>query len=90
MRRGLLLGAALGVINAGAVVLLSWVTRRRGDFGWYSYTPMPRRYADYAPTGNVVNGWAAVALVVGVLIAVNVVLVTAYFLVRRRTSRAAR
>lgn len=84
MRRGVLLGAALGVINAGVVVLLDWALRRRGDFGWYSYTPMPQRYSDYLPPQHVVRGWAAVAVVVGVLVVVNAAVVAAYAVMKGR------
>lgn len=84
MRRGLLLGAALGVINAGVVVLFEWTLRRQGDFGWYSYSPMPRRYADYLAPQHRLSGWAAAALVTVVLVAVNMLVVAAYLLIRRR------
>jgi heme/copper-type cytochrome/quinol oxidase subunit 1 len=76
----------LGVVNTGAVVALEWALRRRGDFGWYSYTPMPRRYADYLPSQHVVSGWAAIGVVAGVLVAVNVVIAVGYVLARRRTT----
>jgi heme/copper-type cytochrome/quinol oxidase subunit 1 len=89
MRRGLLLGAALGVTNAGAVLLLAWALHRSGDFGWYSYSPMPRRYADYLTSSPspVVSGWAAIGLIAAVLIALNMVLVATYMLVRKRRAR---
>ena len=83
-----LLGAALGAFNTGAVVALEWALRRRGDFGWYSYSPMPRRYPDYLPAQHVVNGWAAVAVVAGVLIAVNILILAAYLIVIRRSLNA--
>ena len=84
VRRGLLAGAALGVMNAGVVVLLDWVLRRRGDFGWYSYSPMPRRYADYLPAPHVVSGWAAAAVFAGVLVALNMIVAAGYVIMRRR------
>jgi heme/copper-type cytochrome/quinol oxidase subunit 1 len=87
VRRGLLVGAAFGVVNTAVVVALDRALRRGGDFGWYSYSPMPRRYADYLPHQHVVNGWAAIGLVAGVLVVVNAVLVgTCAAVVRRRTA----
>ena len=84
MRRGLLLGAATGVVDAVVVLLLDWALRDRGDVGWVSYSPMPARYADYLRPRHVVNGWAAVAVVLAALVVVNMVLVAAYVLLRRR------
>lgn len=76
----------LGVIDAGVVVLLDRALRKRGDFGWYSYSPMPRRYADYLAPEHVLSGWAAVGVVAGALISVNAIAVAAYLLIRRRAS----
>ena len=84
VRRGLLLGGALGIVNTGVVLALEWALQRRGDFGWYSYSPMPRRYSGYLPAQHVVSGWAAVGLFAGVLVLVNAVLVMACLLVLRR------
>jgi heme/copper-type cytochrome/quinol oxidase subunit 1 len=83
LRRGLLLGVVLGAVNSGAVLLAGWALERHGDYGWYSYSPMPRRYADYLPASQPVTGWSAVALLVGVLVVVNVLATAAYVLVRR-------
>lgn len=88
MRRGLLLGGALGVINTAVVVLLEWAMRRRGDFGWSGYAPAPR-YADYLPAPHVVSGWSAVALVAAVLVGVNVLVLVADAAIRRRRSAIA-
>ena len=89
VRRELLLSAALGATNTGVVVALDWLLRRRSDFGWYSYSPMPRRHADYLPTQHVLSGWAAVGIVAAVLVAVNMVIAAAYAVIRHRKTAAA-
>jgi heme/copper-type cytochrome/quinol oxidase subunit 1 len=50
---------------------------------------MPRRYADYLTSSPspVVSGWAAIGLIAAVLIALNMVLVATYMLVRKRRAR---
>jgi hypothetical protein len=83
MRRGLLLGATLGIVNASVVVLLDWALRRRRDLGWFSYPSSPRRYADYLPRPHVVSGWAAVAVITCALIAVNMLVAVGYVFVSR-------
>jgi heme/copper-type cytochrome/quinol oxidase subunit 1 len=57
------------------------------DFGWYAYSPMPRRYADYLPSSGV-HGWSAVAVVIGVLVVVNAAVVCVYVLVQKRRRHA--
>jgi hypothetical protein len=84
MRSGLLLGVALGAVNTAVVVLLDWALRKRSDFGWFAYSPMHGRYADYLPPQHVVTGWAAVAVVAGVLIVLNMAMAAGYVVVRRR------
>jgi heme/copper-type cytochrome/quinol oxidase subunit 1 len=69
------------------VLALAWLFRGPSEFGWYSYSPMPRRYSDYLPADHAVSGWAAVVTVVAALVAVNVVAALGYTLLRRRTSR---
>ena len=83
MRRGLLLGVALGITNNAVVLLISWLFRPPSTYGFYSYSPMPERYADYLPSSHQVRGWAAVALVAGVLVAVNVALVAGFVATQR-------
>ena len=83
MRRGVLLGAGLGLPNAGTVLLLPWLIDQPRDFGWYAYSPMPRRYADYLPNSGV-HGWSAVAVVFAVLVVFNAAAVGAYVLVQKR------
>jgi MFS-type transporter involved in bile tolerance (Atg22 family) len=83
MRRGLLFGVVLGVVNAASVVLLGRVLGPGSDFRGYSNTPMPPRYTDYLATAQGVTGVTAVGLLVAVLLGVNTVLVVGYLLFRR-------
>jgi heme/copper-type cytochrome/quinol oxidase subunit 1 len=87
MRRGLLAGVALGATNAAAVLVLAWLFRGPSEFGWYAYSPMPRRYSDYLPADHAVSSWATVLTVVAVLVAVNVAAAVGYTLLRGRKSR---
>lgn len=75
---------ALGAINSGVVILLERLLRKNADFGWFSYAPLNRQYADYLPPQHLIHGWPAVALVCGALVLVNVVVATAYAAVTRR------
>ena len=84
MRRGVLLGATLGVLNAAVMLVLGRALGRGGDYGWYSYSPMPRRYADYLPPDHIVNGRAALAVVLVVLAVVDSILLVAYLKVHER------
>jgi heme/copper-type cytochrome/quinol oxidase subunit 1 len=90
MRRGLLLGAVLGIVNTAVVLLISWMFRPPTTYGFYSYSPMPKRYSDYLPPSHQVTGWASIALVAGVLVAVNIALGAVYVAIRqlRRRRRA--
>ena len=89
MRRGLLLGAALGVVDAGVVVLLDWALRRHGnfDYGWYAYSPLTDRTAVVVTPDHVVNRWFAFVIVIGALVVVNCALAAGYVLVQRRAYR---
>jgi hypothetical protein len=67
----LLLGSVIGLLNAGLAVLLAWwFGRRPAEFGWYSYTPMPRRYADYLPASST-PGWKIAVVVLASFLIVN-------------------
>ena len=87
MRRGLLLGATLGVINVSVMLAMDRMVGRSGEVGWYSYSPMPRRYSDYLPPDHIVNGRVALALVLAVLIVVNSIAVMAYLKAHDRVRR---
>src|SRR5436190_23899011 len=87
VRRGLLLGSVIGLLNAGLAILLAWwFGRRPAEFGWYSYTPMPRRYADYLPASSAPS-WQIAVVVLAVFLIVNTAAAAAvvYF---RRSQRA--
>ena len=86
MRRGIWLGAALGLLNASVVLLLARTLGRSGEFGWYAYSPMPARYSDLP--GTQLTGWALAAVVIGVLVVVNVLATMGYWLLRRRRERS--
>ena len=88
MRRGLVIGTVIGLLNAGLAVLLAWwFGRRPAEFGWYSYTPMPRRYADYLPASPT-PGWKIAVVLLASFLIVNTAAAAAvlYF---RRSQRAA-
>lgn len=84
VRRGLMLGSVVGLLNAGVAILLAWVFGRRpGEFGWYSYTPMPRRYADYAPLPTT-PGWKIGLVLVAVFLFLNMAIAAVVLVVSRR------
>lgn len=86
MRRGLLLGSAVGAVNGGLGLLLAWwFGRRSGDFGWYSYSPMPRRYADYWPAATT-PGWEIALVVLASFLIVNTAAAAAIVYWRRRAA----
>ena len=85
MKKGLLLGATLGVINPAVMLVLDRMLGRGGDFGWYAYSPMPRLYADYQPPDHIVNGRLALAVALAVLGVVNSILVVAFLKVHERS-----
>ena len=87
VRPGLLMGASLGVINVSLMLAMDRMLGRSGDVGWYSYSPMTRRYSDYLPPDHIVNGRLALALVLAVLVVVNSVAVVAYLKVHDRGRR---
>lgn len=87
MRRGVLLGAAAGLLNAGVAVAVVWLLGRRpGDYGWYSYTPMPARYSDYLSGPGARPGWE-LALIVAAALAVLDGLLAVVVVRRLRRSR---
>ena len=78
MRRGLLLGSVIGLFNAGLAISLAWwFGRREGDFGFYSYTPMPRRYSDYLMPMSGTPGWKIALFLLSAFLVVNAVAVAA-------------
>lgn len=83
MRRGLVLGSVLGLLNSALVLVLVWALEPPTEFGWYAYSPMPRRYSDYLPASRV-HGWTAVALVAVALTLANALIVGVWSLVRKR------
>ncbi|MDQ1694678.1 MAG: hypothetical protein QOJ03_31 [Frankiaceae bacterium] len=86
MRRGLVLGGLLGLLNGvGALVAARWLTRQT-DVGWFAYSPMPRRYADYlvAPESR---SWTPVVLVLLGFILANGLALGAFIARSRRPSR---
>jgi hypothetical protein len=86
MRRGLLLGSVIGLLNGGvALVLAWWFGRGPHEFGWYSYTPMPRRYADYLPASST-PGWHIALVLLAAFLVANAA-ATAVFLFLRRHHR---
>jgi heme/copper-type cytochrome/quinol oxidase subunit 1 len=88
VRRGLLLGSVIGLLNAGLALLLAWwFGRRPAEFGWYSYTPMPRRYADYLPASST-PGWKIAVVLLASFLIVNTAAAAAVFYFRR-SQRAA-
>ena len=82
MRRGLVLGSVLGLLNSVLVLVLVWALEPPTEFGWYAYSPMPRRYSDLSASG--VHGWTAVALVVSALTLANAAMVGVWSLARKR------
>lgn len=84
MRRGLLLGSVFGLLNASVAILLAWwLGRRPGHFGWYSYAPMPRRYADYLPATSTTPGWKIALVLLAAFLVVNIVAAVAVHHFRR-------
>jgi len=84
MRRGLLLGCVVGLLNAGLAMLLAWwFGRRPAEFGWYSYAPMPRRYADYV-RASTTPGWKIALVLLASFLIVNSMAAAAVFCVRGR------
>ena len=71
VRRGLLLGSAVGLLNACVAIALAWwFGHRPHDFGWYSYTPLTRHYADYGPLSTT-PGWKIALVCVLTFLVVN-------------------
>src|SRR3954463_7030406 len=86
-RRGLLLGSAVGAVNAAiAVAAIWWWDRGSGEFGWYSYSPMPRRYSDFigSPLPHR-HHWPAMLVIAAIFLCVNALAVA---LITRRWSAA--
>jgi heme/copper-type cytochrome/quinol oxidase subunit 1 len=83
MRRGLLCGTALGLLNAGLALLAGHWLSRETAFGWYAYSPMPRRYADYSPP-SAPRGWLVIVVLISGFVIANAVAVGAFMLVRAR------
>ena len=82
MRRGLLLGSVIGLVNAGLAISLAWwFGRMQGDFGFYSYTPMPRRYADYLPASST-PGWKIALFLLAAFLVVNALAVAAAVMIK--------
>ncbi|HVI16945.1 MAG TPA: hypothetical protein VM712_01115 [Gaiellales bacterium] len=87
MRRGLLLGSVIGLVNAGLAISLAWWFGRppggfgSGDFGFYSYTPMPRRYADYLPASST-PGWTIALFLLAAFLVVNAIAVAAAVMIK--------
>lgn len=90
MRRGLLLGGLAGVLNGGLALLLTWwFGRRPTEFGWFSYSPMPRRYADYVSSDAVTPAWEIITVTVAVFLVLNIALAAVIIRSRRRAGRRA-
>jgi hypothetical protein len=87
VRRGLFWGAALGLLNAALAILAGRWLDRQSEFGWYAYSPMPRRYADYLPASGS-RGWSAFVVVIVGFMAINAVAVGLFVLLRARRNRA--
>jgi hypothetical protein len=89
MRRGLLVGGVVGALNAGlGLVLVWWFGRRPTEFGWWSYSPMPRRYSDVhlgSDFGPITPRWEVIAVTVAAFVVANM-FVAALMFHRRRQS----
>ena len=86
VRRGLLLGTVIGLLNAALAVSLAWwFGRAPSEWGWYSYSPMPRRYADYLPASSTA-GWKIVLVLVATFLIVNIVAATVVVHFRKAAS----
>ena len=85
MRRGLLVGAGVGALNAGlALLLVWWFGRRPAEFGWYAYSPLNGRFSDYF--GSVTPRWEIIAVTVGAFVLANAAV--GALVVRRRRRRS--
>lgn len=73
----------MGLLNAGLAVLAGRWLNRETTFGWYAYTPMPRRYADYLPAPGT-RGWSAVIVVIVGFVIVNAAAVGTFVWLRAR------
>lgn len=82
----MLWGVALGLLNAGFAILAGRWFDRQTSFGWYAYSPMPRRYADYLPASGP-RGWTAVGVVILGFVVLNAVAVGLFVLLRARRDR---
>lgn len=84
----MLAAAALGSLNAIAALFVGHVVRGvPAEFGWFSYQPMPARYADYLPPHSPHHRWLVMAAVVAAFIVGNTLVVTTGLVVRRRFAR---
>ena len=87
MRKTLLFGGVLGLLNATIALVGAHLLSRSGTYGWYAYSPMPSRYADYLPSRGPYR-WAAVAVVVAAFVVVNAAVVAGFVTYDRRRRRA--
>lgn len=83
-----MLGGVIGGLNAGVALLLGWwFGRQPAEFGWYSYSPMPRRYATYGSAHTIRPAWQIV-IVVAVFFIVNIAVAAVALHMRRRAAGA--
>jgi hypothetical protein len=91
MRRRQLMTIALfaglgAVIGAGVGIVAHYVAAPhevRTSFGWISYEPMPRRYADYLPRTAPTDWFGLLGTSVGIGLGLGVVLAAALLMTGR-------
>lgn len=69
-----------------AILLAWWFGRTPSEWGWYSYSPMPRRYADYLPASST-PGWEIVLVLLATFLIVNIVAATVVLRFRKAARR---